>query len=80
MLHIFQDFDVTVRTLLSKVEPSALSVFPLLDMEKLPTWAVGKLVLLGDAAHPFTPRTSVTWLLAYMSCRGGWVIRYVWAD
>lgn len=58
MLHVFRDFDVTVRALLSKVEPSALSVFPLLDMEKLPTWVVGKLVLLGDAAHPFTPRMS----------------------
>jgi hypothetical protein len=27
-------------------------------MDKLPTWTKGKLALIGDAAHPFTPRES----------------------
>jgi 2-polyprenyl-6-methoxyphenol hydroxylase-like FAD-dependent oxidoreductase len=41
-----------------KADPATVKVWQLLDMEKLPSWTSGKLVLLGDAAHPFTPRKS----------------------
>ncbi|KAF2192020.1 FAD/NAD(P)-binding domain-containing protein [Zopfia rhizophila CBS 207.26] len=33
-----------------------LKVWELLDIESLQTWTDGRLVLIGDAAHPFTPR------------------------
>ncbi|MBE3046350.1 hypothetical protein IMZ48_28220 [Candidatus Bathyarchaeota archaeon] len=46
-----------VRTLLEMADPSSLKVWSLLDMDRIPTWFKGKLVLLGDAAHPFLPRT-----------------------
>jgi 2-polyprenyl-6-methoxyphenol hydroxylase-like FAD-dependent oxidoreductase len=34
---------------------SALKVWTLLDMDRIPAWHKGRLVLLGDAAHPFLP-------------------------
>ena len=27
-----------------------------MDMQKLSSWTIGRLALLGDAVHPFTPR------------------------
>lgn len=55
VLKVYQDFHPALKALISKVETSTLKVWQLLDMETLPTWTKGKLVLLGDAAHPFTP-------------------------
>ena len=55
MLHVFRDFDPSIKALLSKADPATLKVWNLLDMDKLPTFAHGRLALLGDAAHPFTP-------------------------
>ncbi len=55
MLEVFRDFEPSVKALLSKADPATLRVWNLLDMEKLPTIAHGRLALLGDAAHPFTP-------------------------
>jgi 2-polyprenyl-6-methoxyphenol hydroxylase-like FAD-dependent oxidoreductase len=46
MLEAYKDF-----------EPAVLK---LLGMAQLPTWTHEKLVLIGDAAHPFTPRKSRT--------------------
>lgn len=56
MLEIFKDFEPAVVKLLSMADEDTLKVWELLDMEQLPTWTEGKLVLMGDAAHPFTPR------------------------
>ncbi|KAK5663371.1 hypothetical protein OQA88_3799 [Cercophora sp. LCS_1] len=55
VLNVYADFDPRIRTLISKVDPSTLRVWQLLDMDQLPTFFTSKLVLLGDAAHPFTP-------------------------
>ncbi|KAK3383143.1 hypothetical protein B0T24DRAFT_36373 [Lasiosphaeria ovina] len=55
VLKVYRDFDPALKALMSKVDPSTIKVWQLLDMEKMPTWSAGKLVLLGDAAHPFTP-------------------------
>ncbi|KAH8889560.1 FAD/NAD(P)-binding domain-containing protein [Thozetella sp. PMI_491] len=55
IVRVYEGFDPALLALFKKVDPSTLRVWQLLDMEKLPTWTTGKLVLLGDAAHPFTP-------------------------
>jgi 2-polyprenyl-6-methoxyphenol hydroxylase-like FAD-dependent oxidoreductase len=56
MLQIYKDFDPAVLKLLAMADEETLKVWELLDMEQLPTWTEDKLVLIGDAAHPFTPR------------------------
>tara|TARA_R110002003_G_scaffold196_1_gene15259 strand:- start:6580 stop:7617 length:1038 start_codon:yes stop_codon:yes gene_type:complete len=56
MLEIYKDFEPAVVKLLSMADEETLKVWELLDMEQMPTWTEGKLVLIGDAAHPFTPR------------------------
>jgi 2-polyprenyl-6-methoxyphenol hydroxylase-like FAD-dependent oxidoreductase len=56
VLKVFRDFDPALKQLISKVDESEVKVWQLLDMEKLPSWTKGRLTLLGDAAHPFTPR------------------------
>lgn len=56
MLEIYKDFEPAVLKLLSMADEETLKVWELLDMEQLPTWTHEKLVLIGDAAHPFTPR------------------------
>ncbi|KAJ4983382.1 hypothetical protein SVAN01_11117 [Stagonosporopsis vannaccii] len=55
MLEIYKDFEPAVLKLLSMADEETLKVWELLDMEQLPTWTHEKLVLIGDAAHPFTP-------------------------
>lgn len=57
LLEVYKDFDDSTLALLAKANPSTLKVWKLLDMEKLSTWTNAKLALLGDAAHPFLPRT-----------------------
>jgi len=34
-----------------------MKVWDLLDMDVIPTWNKNRLVLIGDAAHPFLPCT-----------------------
>ncbi|KAK1705489.1 hypothetical protein BDP67DRAFT_623120 [Colletotrichum lupini] len=55
LLKVYKDFDPAVLQLIKKVNPDEVNVWQLLDMEAMPTWVNGKLALLGDAAHPFTP-------------------------
>ncbi|KAK2019982.1 FAD/NAD(P)-binding domain-containing protein [Colletotrichum eremochloae] len=55
LLKVYQEFDPAVLQLIKKVDPDKVNVWQLLDMEAMPTWVNGKLALLGDAAHPFTP-------------------------
>jgi 2-polyprenyl-6-methoxyphenol hydroxylase-like FAD-dependent oxidoreductase len=58
MLEVFKDFEPAVQKLLGMADEETLKVWELLDMEQMPSWTDKKLVLIGDAAHPFTPRKS----------------------
>lgn len=55
MLKVYESFGDGVKALLGMADPTTLRVWNLLDMEKLPSFVEGKLALIGDAAHPFTP-------------------------
>lgn len=55
LLNIFEGFHVGVLAMLEKADPESLRVYPLFDMDTLPTFTTGKLALIGDAAHPFLP-------------------------
>jgi 2-polyprenyl-6-methoxyphenol hydroxylase-like FAD-dependent oxidoreductase len=55
MLKIYEGFDPAMVALISKADEESLKAWTLLDMEVMSTWVKGKLALLGDAAHPFTP-------------------------
>lgn len=56
---MYKGFEQRVRSLLELVDASELKVWTLLDMERIPAWHKERLVLLGDAAHPFLPRESL---------------------
>lgn len=55
LLDIYRDFDPALVAMLRKADPKSLRVYPLFDMNTLPTFIQGKMALLGDAAHPFLP-------------------------
>ncbi|KAJ5751897.1 Salicylate hydroxylase [Penicillium odoratum] len=55
LLQVYRDYDPVVRKLLAKADPDTLKIWPLLDMETLPSWVDHRLALMGDAAHPFLP-------------------------
>ena len=55
MLEVYKDFDPGLVKLLGKVKEQDLKVYPLLDLETLPKFIHGRMALIGDAAHPFTP-------------------------
>ena len=56
LLKVFEDFDPALLQLISKVDEDGLKLWSLLNMDPLPSWTNEKLALLGDAAHPYTPR------------------------
>ncbi len=55
LLEVYRDFEPRVLHLLDKVDANTLKVYPLFDMDTLPTFVNDRLALIGDAAHPFTP-------------------------
>ncbi|KAH8423740.1 putative salicylate hydroxylase [Aspergillus melleus] len=55
LLEVYKDFSPKVVKLLAKADPQTLRVWPLLDMDTLPSWVEDRMALLGDAAHPFLP-------------------------
>lgn len=55
MMELCADYDESFRKLLDKADPENFRIWPLYDMQTLPTFAKGRLALIGDAAHPFTP-------------------------
>lgn len=55
MLKIFSSFSPSIAKILSQAEPESVRVWKLLDMDPLPKFNESRLVLIGDAAHPFLP-------------------------
>ncbi|KAK1056764.1 hypothetical protein LTR74_014644 [Friedmanniomyces endolithicus] len=55
LLEVYADFHPVVLQLLEKVGKDQVSLYPLYDMKKLPTFVTGLMALVGDATHPFTP-------------------------
>ena len=55
MEDIYKDFDPVLRAILSHVPEGDLKIWPFFDMPKAPTWIKGRLAMMGDAVHPFTP-------------------------
>jgi 2-polyprenyl-6-methoxyphenol hydroxylase-like FAD-dependent oxidoreductase len=55
LLDVYKGFHPSLVKLLSKADAAELKIYPLYDMENLPTYVKGRLALIGDSAHPFTP-------------------------
>ncbi|KAJ5218220.1 uncharacterized protein N7498_000319 [Penicillium cinerascens] len=55
LLQIFHDFALPLVDTMRKCDEKDLKLYPLLDMATLPDYVSGRLALVGDAAHPFTP-------------------------
>ena len=52
---LYIDFHPNALEMINAVKPDVLFKWGLHDREPLPQWTVGRVSLLGDAAHPFTP-------------------------
>ncbi len=70
-LGVFEGFSPTVRAILERIPPDACFKYALHDRAPLPTWHRGRVVLLGDAAHPMLPFLAQG---ASMAIEDGWVL------
>lgn len=57
LISIYGTFVPVVRSIIAHAKEDQLRMYPLVDMEVMPGWTNKRLALLGDAAHPFLPRT-----------------------
>lgn len=55
LIEVYKSFPEDWLKVLQCADNESLKVWKLLDMEVLDTWVNNRLVLLGDAAHPFLP-------------------------
>lgn len=53
ILRAFDGWDPTIQTILREAE--SVLVWPLYDRAPLESWGIGRVSLLGDAAHPMVP-------------------------
>lgn len=53
--YLYRDFHSRVLAMIASIKSDALVKWGLHDREPLSCWTVGRVSLLGDAAHPFTP-------------------------
>lgn len=51
----YSDFAPDILALIRSIPPGALFKWGLRDREPLKTWTLGRVTMLGDAAHPMTP-------------------------
>ena len=51
----FEGWHADVREILAATPPQACYAWGLFDHDPLPQWSVGRVTLLGDAAHPMLP-------------------------
>ena len=51
----FADFDADTRALIGRIPPDRLFKWGLFGRQPLASWVRGRVVLLGDAAHPMLP-------------------------
>ena len=54
-LELYSDFHPQVLRMIKSIEPKALFKWGLRDREPLQQWTVGRVSMLGDAAHPMLP-------------------------
>jgi len=55
LLELFQGWHEPIYALISATQESAILRNDILDRDPLRNWGVGRVTLLGDAAHPMTP-------------------------
>ncbi len=55
LLELYSDFHPDVLQLIESIEPQALFKWGLRDREPLQQWTIGRISMLGDAAHPMLP-------------------------
>jgi len=52
---VFAEFPAPVQSVIESIPPSSIFENAVADMEVLPCWSKGSVVLIGDAAHAITP-------------------------
>jgi salicylate hydroxylase len=52
---LYSDFHPDVLQMIESIEPKALFKWGLRDREPLAHWTIGRVSMLGDAAHPMSP-------------------------
>jgi 2-polyprenyl-6-methoxyphenol hydroxylase-like FAD-dependent oxidoreductase len=55
LLRIFRGWHAPIEALISATDPAAILRNDIYDRPPLQNWGVGRVTLLGDAAHPMTP-------------------------
>jgi salicylate hydroxylase len=55
LLELYSDFHPDVLELIKSIDPAALFKWGLRDREPLQQWTIGRVSMLGDAAHPMLP-------------------------
>jgi salicylate hydroxylase len=52
---IYSDFSPIALRMHDLADPDGFRIWPLMDMDDIPTWSANRTLLLGDACHPVLP-------------------------